>query len=148
MFDQEQALVFTVGPVVRGEGSVVSVAQIDSSASLFRDARRQRDLDTRGLYPILKGSRAFDVGRVRQHRPGQFFKPLPLFYEVVAHVVADPFDIPPVSHADLSNVGRVDDDLAAIGNDRLGFVHRFGRRPEVVVALRGHDSTLRKGLGL
>ena len=42
--------------------------------------------------------------------------------------------------ADLGNVRRVDDDLAAVGNDRFDLVEALGRGPHVLVLAR-HEST-------
>ena len=53
-------------------------------------------------------------------------------------MIADLVDDAAVHVADLADVRRVNHDFAAIGDDRLGLVHAFRGRPEVVVHRRHH----------
>ncbi len=71
--------------------------------------------------------------------------PVPVRQEEVAAVVADLHDSW-VHGRDLRDVGRVEDDLAAVGDDRLDLVEALGPRPEVGVPLGMRESTRWTGL--
>ena len=63
-------------------------------------------------------------------------------------MVADLFDDVAVRKAHLGNVRRVDDQLAAIGQHWLEFVHAFATDPEIVIHLwrTGNDGVKRARL--
>ena len=93
----------------------------------------------------VAGARAAQVGRVGEVAPVVAGEPVPLPEEVVAAVVADLLD-GRVHRGDLRDVRRVEDDLAAVGDDRLDLVEALGAGPHVVVlAWASTDSTRRTG---
>ena len=80
--------------------------------------------------------RAADVRGMRQHAPGHVLKAIPLLREVVAHVVAHLLDEPTVRDGNLAQMRRVDDQLAAVRDDRFQLIHAFAGDPQLIVHRR------------
>ena len=85
---------------------------------------------------------------MREQSPWKILKAIPVMQEIGGAVVADLFDDVAVRKAHLGNVRRVDDQLAAIGQHRLEFVHAFATDPEIVIHLwrTGNDGVKRARL--
>jgi len=129
----EDALVFTVCKIVGVDRGGVAVAEVDPAAFLLRYPRGERHAHARDLSPVLVGPDAVDVRRMGEDAPGVILEALPLFQEVVAAVVADLPDQPPVHLGNLAEVRRIDDELAAVRHDRLQFIHALPGDPELVI---------------
>ncbi len=95
-----------------------------------------RHLHAALLDAVLVGADAAHVRRVRDHAPRHLPEPIPLAAEVVAAVIADLEQQAAVRDRYLGDVRRVDDQLAAVGHDRLELVHALAADPQLLVHLR------------
>ena len=76
-----------------------------------------------------------EMGAVREVSPRVVLEAVPLLHEVVATVVPDLNDLW-MGGADFRDMWRVQNDLAAVGDDRLYLVEPLGACPDVVVSGR------------
>ena len=83
-----------------------------------------------------KNAEPAHVGRVGQDGPGPVLELVPLLEEIIAAMVADFLDLRAMADANLVEVGRVDDQFPAVGQDRFEFVHAFAGGPKLVVHRR------------
>src|SRR5579883_1427714 len=146
MWDVENALLFAAHPCLRVDLSIIGIAQVDASAAFLWDACGQRNRDARRFDAGcgVVGSRSLDMRAVRQNTARHVLKTLPLLDEIIPDVVADFVNQFAVSVGDLGDMRCVDNDFAAIGNRRFGFVHGLGRRPQIIVHLsRGGEDALK-----
>src|SRR5262249_50877333 len=114
-------------------GAWVPVAEVHGPALRLADSRGQRDLDARALDALVVGAHAPDVRGVRHDASRNAREAGHLLHEIVADVIADLSDDVAVGARNPANVRRVDDDLAAVGHDRLDLVDALPSHPEVVV---------------
>lgn len=146
MLDPQSALRFASGPGRRIDRARVEIAQVDLFAARLRDPGGQGHADARRLDPgrDVVAALSLDVRAVRQDAARDVFEAVPLLHKVIAHMVPDGIDQRAVRDRDLVDVRGVDDHLAAVGDDGLGFVHRLGRRPQVVIDRRRHREHARE----
>src|SRR5262249_15889028 len=133
--NKQDSLVRPALPFIEVDLFGVEVAEVDALATFSRNLRGQRDFDARSLDSLLGvvSPDASQVRAVRDDAPGMMFEPVPLFHEIVAHMLTDLFQNAPVRLAYLINVRGVDDPLAAFFNRGFELVHSLRRRPYVVV---------------
>lgn len=135
--DEEDAFVFTVGEIFFVDGGGVAEAKIDFSAGCFIDPGGKGNAGAWGFDAVVVGALAVDVGGVGEGAPWIIFELVPLFDEVVAAVVTDGFDELPMNLGDAGDMGCVDDEFAAVGQNGFEFVHALSADPEFVVHGRG-----------
>src|SRR5581483_8639437 len=97
----------------------------------------ERDARAWGFDAVEARADAFDVGAVGENAPRVMLEAIPLLQKVVATVVADFQESLAVSDTDLGDVRGVNDQLAAVGQDRLQFVHALAAGPKSVIHRRG-----------
>ena len=129
----QDALGLPVHEVLHPDAAPVAIAQVDLPAVRLRNPGGQGHPSPRGLDAILIGAAAKHVRAVCKGSPGQVLEPIPLLQEVVPTVVADLTDKLTVHHANLVEVGCVDDELPACSQDRFQLVHGLRPDPELVV---------------
>src|SRR5207253_7546759 len=85
---------------------------------------------------VLERTDAALVDRMRQHAPGHVLEFVPLFHEIITAMIPDRFDMAAMADANFLQMRRVDDQLAAISQNRLKFVHAFAGSPKLVIHWR------------
>src|SRR5260370_34060186 len=140
MGDKQYTLLFAAFPFPGINVPVVCIAQVHEPAAFFGYASCQRDLDARSFNAagFLVGSRPFDMRAVRENTARNIFPAFPLFEKIIPHMITDLVAQLPMRVGYLREMRRVDNDLTAIGNRWLCFVHGFGRCPQVIVNCRWH----------
>ena len=123
----------------------VQVAEVEGTNHGFWDACGKGNGDPEALTAngIVDAGTA-EMGAVREVSPRVVLEAVPLLHEVVATVVPDLNDLW-MGGADFRDMWRVQNDLAAVGDDRLYLVEPLGACPDVVVSGRESDRTLRTG---
>src|SRR4051794_34141336 len=104
-------------PGLRLEAGGIAVAEGDARAALAGDAGGESDADARGLHLAdgIVRAEALHVGGMGEDPSRIAAETVPLAEEVVAAVIADLVDEPPVHVAHLRHVGGEDHDLAPVG---------------------------------
>ena len=89
----------------------------------------ESDVGAAAFDAILVSADAADVRGVGQDTPGDILESVPLFKEIVPAMVADSFDVRAMAHANLVEVRGVDDQFAAVGENRIELVHALAGGP-------------------
>ncbi len=100
---------------------------------------------TRGAFDAgrrVVGALPLHVRRMREHATGVARKALGLREKVVTAVIADFVDKLAMRVAHLADVRRIDDDFAAVGDNRLDLVHSLAGGPHVGIHLGHHRQHL------
>lgn len=131
--DIEDAFSLAVLEIFRADTGGVAITEVDFPAGGFGDASGEGDLDATIFDAVLEATDAAHMGRMGQDAPRVMGEAVPLLEEVIPAVVADFFDEGAVGDGDFMNMGGVDDELAAICDDRLEFIHAFATDPKLVI---------------
>ena len=136
MGDEQDAFVLAVGKILRINRRGIAVAKVDLPALGLGDLGGQRDLGAWRLHTVFVSAQPLHMHAVRQRTPRHVLELIPLLEEIVAAMVADFLDRFAVRDADIADVRRVNDQLAAISQNGLELVHTFAGGPKLVVHLR------------
>src|SRR6185295_3619384 len=137
---QFDTLIFASLPIFKPDTLRVYVVQIQASATFFGDAGRERN-----FYPQSLDARRrvvcalpYQVRGMRNYATRHIGKSVPLLEKVIPAVIANAVEESSVGITEFRNVRSIENDLAAIRDGRLEFVHALGAGPDVVIHL-GQD---------
>src|SRR5437667_10706811 len=133
---QQNAFVLAVREPLDSNPGRITVAEVYTLALLRRDFCGQRYPRARSFNTVFKSTQSVDVRAMSEHAPRVMLEPIPLLQKVIATMVTDFLDHLAVREADFSNVRRVDNQFATVGQDRFELVHRFAARPNLLIHLR------------
>src|SRR5439155_10439632 len=99
----------------------IAITKVDPRAAIGRNPRRERYLNAR-LFDSsgrIVFAQAAQMRTVRQNTPRAISELVPLLHEIIAHVIANLLDEGTMRVGKFRNMRRVNNDLAAIGDNRL-----------------------------
>src|SRR6266567_7805799 len=138
-------------PLLEVYVAVVAISKVDAPAALLGNTCRQCHLHTRCFNTTgsIIATCTFDVRTMCKNTAGNIFEALPLLEKIVTHVIANLVDEFSMRIGNFSDMRRINNDFAPIGNGWLCFVHRFGGRPEVIIdGCRSRKNTLNRTLNI
>jgi len=133
---EEDIVVLTIGEVFGSNAVRVAVAEVHAFAFILGDLGSKGDLGAAGFDAVFKGAKTADMRRMGEHAPRDVFKTVPLFEEIIAAMVADGLNMVAVTDANFFQMRRVNDQFAAIRQDRFKFIHAFAGGPKFVIHRR------------
>src|SRR5215472_12349706 len=147
MRHQQNTFLLALFPLLHIDLPIVKISQVDEPAAFLGDSGSQCHRDTRRFDTAcgIIGAHSFDVRAVRQDSAGDILETLPLFDEIIPHVVTDLVDQLTMCVGDLADMRGIYDNFAAICDGRFRFVHRLSRRPQVIVDRRCHGEDAPEG---
>lgn len=134
--DEEDAIVFAVGEVLRLDGVWIAVTEIDSFTGGLGNLGGKGNLGTAFFDAVFEGAETTNMGRMGEDAPRDIFEAVPLFEKIIPAMIADGFDMAAVTDANFFEVRRVDDEFAGVGEDGFEFVHAFASGPKFVIHRR------------
>ena len=145
MGNQFDALALASLPLFEPDAIGIRIIQVQATTAFFRNAGRESD-----FYPeSLEAGRGVistlpdQVRGMGDHATRHIGKPLPLFKKIIPAVIADAVEKSSVGVTEFRDVRSIKNDLAAIRDGGLQFVHTLGAGPDVVV----HFAARRTGRG-
>src|SRR6185437_13233924 len=145
--DHQHAFVFAIGEVFRANALWIAVAEIDFAADGFRDGRGEGDLHAAVFHAVFIRADAADVRGMCDHAPGIVLKFVPLLQEIIPAMVTEFGDDLAVHDGNFVDVRGVNDEFAAVGDNRLELVHAFAGDPDFVIHGRGAGQDGFEGFG-
>jgi hypothetical protein len=143
--NQKHSLFFPSGISLEPDRTGIAIPQVDTRADVLGDPRGEGDAGPWRLDAVLVSPQSVDVSGMGQHPPRIALESVPLFQKIIPAMVTHFQNRGPVADANFADMGGIDDQFAAIGQDRLQFVHAFPSHPKLVIHFRraGNDGVER-----